>query len=248
MKLNRRNNDIQRNSSIQSRLVGDLERGGCYVGHRKRLREKFKTATNALQDYELLEMLLFYVFRRKDTKQIAKALLSKFQSLRKIIFADKSMLLNVPGVGESTYFLIQTVRELYTRLSFEQLLERPLMNCTDKVVEYYRLILAEDIREQLRVMLLDNKSKMITEKLLQTGTVNESAFYPREIVKMALDYGASAIIIVHNHPSGDPTPSHQDIMITKKLKKTCEDLGIVLFDHIIIGANGTNSFYNKKLI
>lgn len=219
-----------------------------YIGHRKRLRQKFELCNEAIQDYELLELLLFYIFPRKDTKRLAKALLRKFRTLHKLIFSEKSAILEVDGIGESTYVFIQVLRELYARLSLEKVQRRPLINSIDRVVEYYNLVLSSDIREQLRVMFLDNKSQLIAEEQIQSGTVNRTAFFPREIIKKALDYGASAIIITHNHPSGDPTPSQQDIDMTKNLQKICKSMDIVLLDHIIIGANKVTSFHNKKII
>lgn len=219
-----------------------------YIGHRKRLRQKFEVSNESLQDYEILELLLFYVFPRKDTKGLAKSLLKKFKTLHKVIFSEKSTLLSVDGVGESTYILLQVLRELYARLSLEKIQRRPLINSIDRVVEYYHLLLSNDIREQLRVMFLDNKSQLIAEEQIQSGTVNRTVFFPREIIKKALDYGASAIIVIHNHPSGDPTPSQQDIDMTKNLQKICKSIDIVLLDHIIIGANRITSFHNKKII
>lgn len=219
-----------------------------YIGHRKRLRQKFEAGGTALQDYELLELLLFYVFPRKDTKGLAKVLLEKFKTLHKVIFSEKSAILNIDGVGESTYIFLQILRELYTRLSLEKIQRRPLINSIDRVVEYYKLLLSNDIREQLRIMFLDNKSQLIAEEQIQSGTVNRAAFFPREIIKKALDHGASAIIVIHNHPSGDPTPSQQDIDMTRNLQKICKSIDIALLDHIIIGANKVTSFHNKKII
>jgi DNA repair protein RadC len=219
-----------------------------HIGHRKRLREKFTIANNAMQDYEILELLLFYVFPQKDTKDLAKTLLNKFKTLHSIIFADKSQLINIEGLGESTCFLLELIRELYSRLTLADVRYRQPMNSIDKVIEYYKFILSNDIREQLRLMLIDNKGKLIEEKQIQVGTVNQSAFYPREIIKLALDHGASAIIIVHNHPSGDPSPSIADIEMTKKLKKICDSVDIALLDHIIIGANNFVSLHKKRVI
>lgn len=219
-----------------------------YVGHRNRLRQKFELCNGSLQDYELLELLLFYVLPRKDTKGTAKALLRKFNTLHKLIFSEKSAILDVDGIGESTYIFLQILRELYARLSLEKVQRRPLINSIDRVVKYYNLVLSNDIREQLRIMFLDNKSQLIAEEQIQSGTVNRTAFFPREIIKKALNYGASAIIVTHNHPSGDPTPSQQDIDMTKNLQKICKSIDIVLLDHIIIGANKVTSFHNKKII
>lgn len=228
--------------------ISHAKENPMYMGHRERLREKFIMAKGAIPDYELLELLLFYVFPRKDTKVLARSLLSKFKTLHGVIFAEKSALLSINGIGESTHLLLQIMRELYTRSSLEQIPERPLMNSIDKVLEYYKMVLSDDIREQVRIMLIDNKSKLILEEQIQVGTVHLTAFYPREIVKKALDHGANGLIIVHNHPSGDPTPSKEDINMTKQLKKACLTMDIVLLDHIIIGANKVTSFHRKKIL
>lgn len=235
-------------SEVKEKTSAARSEEQLYAGHRKRLRGKFSAADGAVLDYELLELLLFYVFPRKDTKILAKQLLQKFKTLHRIVFAEKSALLTVEGVGESTHFLLQLIRELYVRMAREQIPERPLMNSIDRVAEYYKMVLSADIREQVRIMLIDNKSKLILEEQMQVGTVHLTAFYPREIVKKALDHGASGIIIVHNHPSGDPTPSQEDINMTKQLKKACAAMDIVLLDHIIIGMNKITSFYRKKII
>jgi DNA repair protein RadC len=199
-------------------------------------------------DYELLEILLFYVFQRKDTKPLAKAMLNYFKSLRKIILADRFDLKQINGVGESTINLITVVREIFTRSLLEKVIESDSIMSTGQVLEYYKNALGYLKKEQLRIMFLNNKNKLIAEEMMQEGTVNNTAIYPREIIQKTLEYGASAIIMVHNHPGGDPKPSRQDIIMTKIINEIAQKLDIILFDHVVIGRMGATSFRDLGII
>jgi DNA repair protein RadC len=212
-----------------------------YLGHRKRLREKFASHPERAADYELLEMTLFYVFPRKDVKPLAKALLNRFKSLREIILANRSDLKKIEGVGESTINLITLIREILNRTQLEKIVECVSITSTSQVVEYYKTALANLKKEQFRVMFLNNRNKLISEELMQEGTVSSAAMYPREIAQKALECGASAIIMAHNHPGGDPKPSRQDIIVTKMVRDAMQRLDVVLLDHVIIGKNETIS-------
>ncbi|MDR2780972.1 MAG: DNA repair protein RadC [Holosporaceae bacterium] len=219
-----------------------------YLGHRHRLRKKFAINRTCLSDYELLELLLFFVFSRKDTKPLAKKLLEKFKSIRELILADQSDLKNIEGVGESSVHLLLLIHEIFNRMLFEKIQESTSIASTSQVFDYYRNLLEQQKKEQFRVMFLNNKNKLIAEELMHEGTVNNTAIYPREIVQKALNYGASAIIMVHNHPGGDPQPSRQDIIMTKAVKEIVQKLDIALLDHLIIGKNNVASFRDIGII
>ncbi|MDR0678184.1 MAG: DNA repair protein RadC [Holosporaceae bacterium] len=220
----------------------------AYIGHRRRLLNKFILNPRHTPDYELLEILLFYVFQRKDTKPLAKTLLNHFKSLRKIILADYFDLKQINGVGKSTINLIMVLREFFTRSLLEKVIESESIMSTGQVLEYYKNTLGYLKKEQLRIMFLNNKNKLITEEMIQEGTINNTAIYPREIIQKSLEYGASAIIMVHNHPGGDPKPSRQDIVMTKIISEIAQKLDITLFDHIIIGKMGTVSLKELGVI
>jgi DNA repair protein RadC len=213
-----------------------------YLGHRQRLRDKFSAHPGYLSDYELIEMLLFYIFRRRDTKQLAKTLLNRFKSIREIIFADPMDIEKISGLGKSTIILTTLMREIFNRMLLEKITESKTIMSTSQIIEYYKNTLGHLKKEQFRIMFLNNKNKLISEELMQEGTINNTAIYPREIIQKALEYGAGAIIMVHNHPSGDPKPSRQDVIITKAVKEIAQKLDIILLDHVVIGKNETTSF------
>jgi DNA repair protein RadC len=219
-----------------------------YLGHRRRLSERFTSHPEHVSDYELIEMLLFYVFQRRDTKPLAKALLNRFKFVREIILADPLDLKKIDGLGKSTLCLITLVREIFSRTLLEKITESKAIMSVAQITEYYKNALEHLKKEQFRVMFLNNKNKLISEELMQKGTVNNTAIYPREIIQKALEYGASAIIMVHNHPSGDPKPSRQDIIMTKMVKEITQKLDIVLLDHVIIGKNGITSFKELGIV
>ncbi|MDR2157818.1 MAG: DNA repair protein RadC [Holosporaceae bacterium] len=212
-----------------------------YVGHRRRLKSKFMSNPSHIADYELMETLLFYVFQRKDTKPLAKTLLNRFQTIRDIVWANHSDLKKISGVGESTIHLLTVVREILSRTLLEKVVESNLIMSTSQVLEYYKNTIGHLKTEQFRIMFLNNKNRLISEELMYEGTVNNTAIYPREIVHRALECGASAIIMIHNHPSGDPTPSRQDVVMTKMIKDITQKLDIILLDHVIIGKHKTIS-------
>jgi DNA repair protein RadC len=218
------------------------------LGHRQRLKKKFAASSRAVLDYELIEMLLFYVFARMDTKKLAKVLFDRFKSLRGIVFADGSEIEKIKGLGKSTSCLLTIIKEIFSRTLLEQVAEAPIIASGAQVLNYYKNILGNSKKEQLRMMFINNKNKLISENVIQTGTVNHTSIYPREIVQKALEYGASAIIMVHNHPSGAPQPSRQDVIVTRTLRDIVQKLDITLLDHIIIGKNSVSSLKEMGLI
>ncbi|GHU16087.1 DNA repair protein RadC [Alphaproteobacteria bacterium] len=219
-----------------------------HLGHRKRLKKRFSTSAQYLPDYEILELLLFYVFARKDTKKLSKDLLEHFKSLKSIVYAEDAELKKIPGIGDSAAILFAVIREIFSRIHRERVVECESISSSDQVASYYASLLGNEKREQLRIMFLNNKNKLIADDILQIGTVNHTAIYPREIIQRALEYGASAMIMIHNHPSGDPQPSRQDIIVTKMIKDVAQKLDILLLDHLIIGKNGNKSLKEMGII
>ena len=220
-----------------------------YLGHRQRLKDRFmRDAGASLPDYEMLELVLFLAKPRAEVKPLAKALIARFGSFADVIAADAMELVKVKGVGENTAVALKTIQAAAIRLAREQIMNQPVISSWQKLLDYCRASLAFAKTEEFRVLFLDRKNVLIADEMQQTGTVDHTPVYPREVVKRALDLGASAIIMVHNHPSGDPTPSKGDIEMTKEVREACEKLGISLHDHLIIGKSGHASFKSLGLL
>jgi len=220
-----------------------------YHGHRDRLRLRFRdSGDRALADYELLELLLFRLIPRRDTKPIAKALLARFGSLPEVLGAPTHLLTEIKGVGDSVATDLKLIAAISHRMLKGGLKDRQVLASWSAVIEYCRAAMAFEAREQFRVLFLDKKNTLIADEIQQTGTVDHTPVYPREVVKRALELSATAIILVHNHPSGDPTPSRADIEMTKLIIDTAKPLGITVHDHIIIGRDGHASLKGLKLI
>ena len=226
-----------------------LGKAAHYHGHRDRLRERFRqSGDRALADYELLELLLFSLIPRRDTKPIAKALLDRFGSLPEIFGAPVERLMEISGIGEIVATDLKLIGALAHRMLKSEIKARPVLASWASVIEYCRAAMAFEAREQFRILFLDKKNALIADEVQQTGTVDHTPVYPREVVKRALELSATAIILVHNHPSGDPTPSRADIDMTRMIVDTAKPLGITVHDHIIIGKGGHASLKGLKLI
>lgn len=220
-----------------------------YLGHRERLRDRFREAgAAAIPDYELLELILFRAISRADTKEQAKALLNRFGSFAEVLGAPEHLLREVKGIGESAAFEIKLVAEASRRMARGAIAKRPILDSWSHVIEYCHAAMAFEAREHFRILFLDKKNILIADEVQQSGTVDHTPVYPREVVKRALELSATAIILVHNHPSGDPTPSRADIEMTKTIIEIAAPLGIVTHDHIVIGKNGHASMRGLKLI
>ena len=220
-----------------------------FLGHRERLRERFREAgPEALPDYELLEMVLFRAIRRGDTKPLAKALIAKFGSFAEVISAAPERLMEVDGVGEAITTELKLIRAAALRLMKGQIINRPLLSSWSAILEYCRAAMAFQDKEQFRILFLDKKNQLIADEVQQEGTVDHTPVYTREVMKRALELSASAIILAHNHPSGDPTPSFADIDMTRKIIEAGQKLGITVHDHVIFGRQGHTSFRASKLI
>jgi len=220
-----------------------------YEGHRHRLRERFlKSDGRDMPDYELLELLLFRSVPRADTKPLAKDLLKQFGSLGGVFAAEQRQLMAVKGCGEAVAADLKLINAVTSRTLYSELPKRDVFQSWDRLIAYCRSVLAFEEREQFRVLFLDKKNGLICDEVLQTGTVDHTPVYPREVVKRALDNAASAIILVHNHPSGDPTPSRQDILMTKQLEELMKGMNIAIYDHLIISRNGYASLREMDLM
>ena len=217
--------------------------------HRSRLRDRFdQGGSAAMPDYELLELYWFHVLKRVDTKPIAHALLKQFHDLAGVVSAEEAQLTLINGIGPAAARELKILEAISQRITRTKALNREVISSWDAVIAYCRASMANRSDEQFRVLFLDKKNCLIADELLGQGTVDHVPVYPREIVKRALYLASSAIILVHNHPSGDPTPSPEDISMTSKIRDACDALSITLHDHIIVGASGEISFRSEGLL
>ncbi|HXG78362.1 MAG TPA: DNA repair protein RadC [Methyloceanibacter sp.] len=220
-----------------------------YFGHRERLRKRFREAgPDALPDYELLELVLFRAMPRRDTKPLAKALLSRFGTFAETLNAPDELLREVPGIGDAAITELKLVRAAALRLMRGEVLERPVLSSWSQVLDYCRASMGFASKEQFRILFLDKRNQIIADEVQQTGTVDHTPVYVREVVKRALELSATAIVLVHNHPSGDPTPSRADIEMTRQIVAAAKPLGVVVHDHIIVGKQGHASLRGLGLI
>jgi DNA repair protein RadC len=212
------------------------------------LRRRFIEAPDALPDYEILELLLGIAIPRKDTKPLAKALIRRFGSFADVITADMDTLGQVSGVGEITAASLKVVREAAIRLARAPVINAPVISNWETLLDYCRTAMATLPTEQFRLLFLDRKNVLIADELQQTGTVDHTPLYPREVVKRALALHASAVILVHNHPSGDPKPSRADVEMTRTVKDALQAVGISVHDHVVVGRKGHASFKAMGLL
>ncbi len=220
-----------------------------YHGHRERLRGRFREAgPDALADYELLEMLLYRSIPQKDTKPIAKDLIEKFGSFAEVLAAPPRRLQEVTGVKEATSTDLKIIHAAASRMTRGEARKRDVLSSWDAVLKYCRTKLSFENTERFAIIFLDKQNRVITDEVQQTGTVDHTPVYPREVVKRALELSATAIILVHNHPSGDPAPSRADITMTQQIVEIAKPLGILVHDHIIVGKNKHASFKELRLI
>lgn len=214
-----------------------------YWGHRERLRQRFLAANGVgLPDYEILELILFNAIGRIDVKPLAKKLLAEFGDLNGVISAPAPRLMQIEGVTEKVVIQFLLAQVLAARLARAKVIERSVITSWDELMTYCKTVMAHRETEQFRVLYLDRKNVLITDEEQARGTVDHVPVYPREVAKRALEVNASAIILVHNHPSGDPTPSEADIDMTEKICNACEAVGVVVHDHVVIGKEQDASF------
>jgi DNA repair protein RadC len=220
-----------------------------YLGHRERLRERAGAGgLAAMPDYEVLELYLFRSAKMGDVKPKAKALLARFGTLGAVLSAALPELTSVPGVGEVAALDLKLVHEMAQRIGREPAAQRTVISSWSALLSYVRIALQHEAREQVRVLYLDRKNQLIADEITNHGTIDHAPIYPREIVRRALELSASSVILVHNHPSGDPTPSKADIDVTQAVVAAGRPLGISVHDHLVVGRDGVVSFKAKGLM
>lgn len=220
-----------------------------HLGHRERLRARFaETGGDGMADYEFLELLLFRSIPRRDVKPIAKRLIKQFGSFAEVLSAPAHLLREIDGVGESVVLDVKILEASARRLARGAVAKRPVLSSWSSVLEYCRTAMAFADREQFRLLFLDKRNALIADEVQGLGTVDHTPVYPREVVRRALELAATAVILVHNHPSGDPTPSSADIAMTRQIIEVAKPLGIAVHDHIIVGREGHASMKGLRLI
>lgn len=224
-----------------------LKHGGA--GHRARLRKRLLDGgAEALADYEVLEYLLFAAIRQGDTKPVAKALIERFGSLSGVLNAAPGALMQVKGMGETSAAALKSVALAARRMARNEVQQQPVLGSWQALIDYLTIDMAHLTVERVRVLYLDTRNRLVLDDLVGDGSIDEAAIHPREVIRKALDIGASALILVHNHPSGNPDPSRADIEITKRIAEAGRLLGIVVHDHVIIGREGHAFLRAKGLI
>ncbi len=220
-----------------------------YLGHRERLREKFlEQGPDALADYEIVELLLTLARPRVDCKPIAKALLKRFGTLPALMAANPDTLQSVEGVGDSTVIALKLVQAVAQRMLKREVLDQPVLDSWNRVLDYCHSVMAHQKEEQLRLFFLDGRNALVADEMQSKGTVNHTPLYVREVVKRALELGASALIMAHNHPTGDPSPSRDDIALTREVRNALKAVGVSLHDHVIIGRKGHCSLRSLNVV
>lgn len=230
-------------------VVGGDKAPSYLRDHRRRLRDRFMAGgADAMPDYELLELLLFRAIPRRDVKPLARALLDRFGDFNRVVSADPNRLAEIPGVGQTVIEELKIAEAIAHRLARAKVIQRPVLSSWDALLTYCHTAMSHRETEQFRVLFLDRRNSLIADEAQADGTVDHVPVYPREVAKRALDLGASAVILVHNHPSGDPTPSEEDIRMTQMIDMALQTLGITLHDHLIIGKSAEVSFRSEGLL
>jgi len=220
-----------------------------YHGHRDRLRARFVDGgEGALQDYELLELVLFNLIPRKDVKPLAKLLIKKFGSLPEAMAATVEELETVEGISHNCAIGLKSITALSHRAMKQEFKSKPVLNNWTRLMDYCHSTMAHEKKEHFRILFLNKKNELIADEIQGSGTVDHTPAYPREIMKRALEHGATALILMHNHPSGDPSPSRADIDMTNHIIRAAEPFDIIIHDHIIISRNGYTSFKSEGII
>ncbi len=236
---------------------GDEEAQGSFLeaplsshaGHRQRLKDRFLAGGRpAIADYELLELVLFNAIPQRDTKDLAKMLLARFGSFAAVINAPEPRLREIKGVKDAVVTQFRLLQAATLELKRADLIGKPVLSSWTQVIDYCSAAMAQEVREQFRILFLDKKNRVIADEVQGHGTVDHTPVYVREVVKRALEHSATAVILVHNHPSGDPTPSRADIDMTRQIIDAAKPLGVVVHDHIIVGRQGHVSFKAMRLI
>ncbi|WP_404379705.1 DNA repair protein RadC [Caenispirillum salinarum] len=218
-------------------------------GHRERLRDRFlKGGAESVADYELLELMLFAAIPRRDVKPIAKELLKRFKTVGNVVTARPEELMQVDGIKLAAATALKSAEAVAVRMLRDQVMDRPVISSWDSLIDYCTASMAYRDTEQFRILFLDRRNRLIADELQQKGTVDHTPVYPREVLKRALEVQASALILVHNHPSGDPTPSQADIQMTRTIRDAARPLGVTLHDHVIVGRGSYTSLKAQGFI
>lgn len=218
-------------------------------GHRQRLKDRFrKGGVDALPDYELIELLLFSAIPRRDVKPLAKELIKQFGGFSEVISASPERLMDISGVGETVVTALKLVEAAAQKLAQCKIMDKPVLANWQALTDYCQIQMAHQKKEQFRILFLDRQNRLIADEMQQEGTIDHTPVYPREVIKRALELHSTAIILVHNHPSGDPTPSKDDVEMTKRIEEAGKQLGVMLHDHLIISRSGQTSLKTLGLI
>lgn len=236
-------------SRIRNLMSVEKQDNPHYHGHRDRLRRRFvESGADSLQDYELLEIFLFMAIPRRDVKPLAKELLSVFGSLPELLSASISEIVKIKGVSENTAIGLKAINATSHRSLKQEIMKKPILNSWARLMDYCYATMAHEKKEHFRILFLNKKNELIADEIQSSGTVDHTQAYPREIVKRTLEIGATAIILMHNHPSGDSRPSQADLDMTRTIQKAAEAFNIVVHDHVVISRNGYTSFKNEGLL
>jgi DNA repair protein RadC len=219
-----------------------------YIGHRQRLRERFLSSPSSLPEYEIMELILFWSVNRKDVKPLAKTLLQHFGNLAGVLYADKDKFQNIPEVNERMLANFLVIREIIARILKSNITEKNILSSWSAVVEYLKATMGHNKTESFRTLFLNKKNVLIADELQNVGTIDQTPVYPREVLKRALFYEAGSIILVHNHPSGNPEPSKADIALTNRIVEVCKTVGIIVHDHVIVTQDNFFSFKSHMLL
>lgn len=219
-----------------------------YTGHRDRLRARFLQSPDALPDYELLELILFMAIPRRDVKPLAKQMIARFGSFAGVMHASVPDLTAISGISETTAIALKAVQAGALRMMKQDVMNRPILNSWQRLIDYLYADMAQEKKEHFRLLFLNKKNELIADEIQQSGTVDHTPAYPREIMKRALELSACAIILCHNHPSGDATPSQEDVDMTRAIVNAAAPLNIIVHDHLIISKNDIVSFKTMGLL
>jgi DNA repair protein RadC len=236
-------------SLLPDLLPLDALAGSGAEGHRARMRQRLlKAGPDSLADHEMLEMILFIALPRRDTKPIARDLLTRFRNFGGVLGAPEQELRRVEGVGEAGAAAVKLVQAAALRMMRHELASEPVLSTWDRLTDYLTAAMGHERTEQFRVLFLDGRNKLIGDEIQGIGTINHAPAYPREVIRRCLELHASAVILVHNHPSGEPTPSREDVALTAEIVRAAEVMGIAVHDHIVIGRGKWVSFRAEKLM
>ena len=234
--------------TAEKKIADTTKKQPHYRGHRDRLRERFAKNPDALADYELLELVLFLAIPQKDVKPLAKDLIARFGGLSEIMHAPIEELTRVEGIKDKTALALKSITALSQGAAKNELINKPILNSWTRLMDYCHSTMAHETKEHFRILFLNKKNELIADEIQGSGTVDHTPAYPREIMKRALELGATALILMHNHPSGDPKPSQADVDMTNQIIHAGQPFNIVIHDHIVMSKNGYSSFKNLGLL